>query len=177
MHSRRATLQFVGAGVLSLFGGPALARVPVDAPRRLKLNNLHTGECVKTTYWADGAYQFEALREIDHVLRDFRTGEVISIDRRLLDLLVLLQRRLDTKSDYEVISGYRSPATNAMLAAQGHGVAKHSLHTRGMAIDIRLADRRLDDVRRAARQLRSGGVGYYPKSNFVHVDVGRVRYW
>lgn len=146
-------------------------------PRTLGFQNLHTGETLKATYWANGAFQFEALSAIDHILRDFRSGEVTAIDRRLLDTLVTLQQRLGSKGPFEVISGYRSPKTNAMMRAQGHGVAKHSLHMVGKAIDIRLPDRALADVRNTALSMRAGGVGYYPKSDFVHVDVGRVRRW
>jgi uncharacterized protein YcbK (DUF882 family) len=111
------------------------------------------------------------------VLRDHRSDEVSPIDTRLLDLLHTLSDKLDTTSQFHVISGYRSPATNAKLAEKSNGVARHSLHMDGLAIDIRLPGRELADVRRAAIALRSGGVGYYPGSNFVHMDVGRVRTW
>lgn len=177
VHSRRGLLGTAGAGLLSLLGGPILAFPRIGGPRKLKFLNLHTGERVQATYWDGHSYQFEALQEIDRVLRDHRTGEIMSMDRRLLDLLVMLRQRLDSSAAFHVISGYRSPKTNAKLAARSGGVAKKSLHTRGMAIDIRLPDRSLADVRRAALALKSGGVGYYPKSDFVHVDVGRVRRW
>jgi uncharacterized protein YcbK (DUF882 family) len=101
----------------------------------------------------------------------------MAIDLRLLDLLYALQLTLRTRTSFEVISGYRSPATNAMLASASDGVAKKSLHMQGMAIDIRLADRRLSTLREAALRLQAGGVGYYPRPDFVHVDVGRVRSW
>ncbi|MCP5367202.1 MAG: DUF882 domain-containing protein [Hyphomicrobiales bacterium] len=145
--------------------------------RTLAYLNLHTGEKVTATYWADGAYLDDGLGEMDRVLRDFRTGEVTDMDRRLYDLLHALRRRLDTDAPFHVISGYRSPRTNAALAQAGGGVAKRSLHMRGMAIDIRVPGRSLKALHRAARSLRGGGVGLYPRSNFVHVDVGRVRYW
>jgi uncharacterized protein YcbK (DUF882 family) len=111
------------------------------------------------------------------VLRDFRTDESHPIDRRLLDLLHNLSQRVGTRAPFQVISGYRSPATNAMLRAESSGVASRSLHMQGMAIDIALQDVALADLRQAALDLQSGGVGYYPTSGFVHVDVGRVRRW
>jgi uncharacterized protein YcbK (DUF882 family) len=145
--------------------------------RTLFLHNLHTGESARTTYWAEGRYIADGLGRIGWLLRDFRSGEVHAIDQRLLDLLVTLSGRLGTREPFEVISGYRSPATNAMLAATTGGVAAASLHMAGMAIDIRVPGRPLARVRDAARSLEGGGVGYYPASDFVHVDVGRVRAW
>ena len=127
--------------------------------------------------WADGAYVPEALAAIDHLLRDFRNGEVHAIEPRLLDLLSVLHAKLETVAPFDVISGYRSPATNAMLHAEHAGVAAKSLHMQGMAIDIRVADRALDALHATALGLRAGGVGYYPQADFVHVDVGRVRRW
>jgi uncharacterized protein YcbK (DUF882 family) len=162
----------------SLPGG-SFASVPATfAPeRKLRFYNTHTDEQLNTTYWAQGAYQSEGLREIYHVLRDHRSGDVSSIDVRLLDLLYLLSASLHTSERFHVISGYRSPATNALLSRKGGGVAKHSLHMDGLAIDICVPGRNLADVRRAAVALNGGGVGYYPASDFVHVDVGRVRTW
>ena len=148
-----------------------------DEPRALAFRNLHTGESVDVVYRADGEIDAGALREIDWVLRDFRTGEARQVDRRLLDLLWRLRAGLDTQEPYEVISGYRSPATNAKLAREGRGVSRGSLHMRAMAIDVRIPDRPLTVLRDTALALRLGGVGYYPASNFVHVDVGRVRWW
>ena len=145
--------------------------------RRLALYNLHTGESADLVYWADGAYVPDALGRIDHVLRDFRTGEVRGIDRRLLDLLVRLNGRLESNEPFHVISGYRSPHTNMMLASASEGVARHSLHMEGMAIDVRIPNRSLGALRAAALSLGGGGVGYYQASDFVHVDVGRVRSW
>jgi uncharacterized protein YcbK (DUF882 family) len=129
--------------------------VPTNAgPRRLAFYNLHTGERVASTYWADGRYITDHLRDIDRVLRDFRTGDVTPIDRNLLDLLHVLQRDLDTREPFHVISGYRSPRTNEKLRHEGGGgVATNSLHTVGQAIDIRVPGRRLADVRRAAMAL------------------------
>ncbi len=111
------------------------------------------------------------------MLRDHRTGDRFTIDPELFDLLHLLQRRLGTRQEFHVISAYRSPASNEMLAARSNGVAKASLHTIGKAIDVRLPGRRLFDLRAAALSMQMGGVGYYPGSDFVHLDTGRVRFW
>ncbi len=150
---------------------------PETEPRALAFRNLHTGEAVDVIYRADGQLDQGALREIDWVLRDFRTGEARQVDRRLLDLLWRLRSALDTTEPYEVISGYRSPTTNAMLRREGRGVSRGSLHMQARAIDVRVPDRPLTALRDAALALRLGGVGYYAASNFVHVDVGRVRFW
>lgn len=147
------------------------------APRALNLLNTHTGECFAGTYWADGGYVPGALGEISKVLRDHRTGDRHDMDVRLLDLLTALRSTLDTHEPFNVISGYRSPKTNRILAASSHGVARRSLHMAGQAMDIRVPGRDLRLVQRAALALKQGGVGYYPASDFVHVDVGRVRRW
>jgi uncharacterized protein YcbK (DUF882 family) len=160
-----------------LLAKPRPARAtPLDR-RRLSFRSLHTGETLDRVYWTEGRYIPEALADIDYTLRDFRNGEVHRIDPALLDLLVRLRARLGTDAPFEVISGYRSPQTNAMLAAASEGVARHSLHLEGMAIDIRVPGRSLATLHQAALDLAGGGVGYYPASDFVHVDVGRVRHW
>jgi uncharacterized protein YcbK (DUF882 family) len=175
MRTRRAALR---AG-LSLFAGgivsPAFSKVP--EVRSLAFDNLHTGEKLSVDYWTAGGYRPDALSAVNHVLRDYRNGEEHAIDPKLLDLLNVLHRSLGSNAPFSVISGYRSPATNAAMHEHSAGVASHSLHMQGMAIDIRLADRDLKDLHAAARGLRAGGVGYYPELDFVHVDVGRVRYW
>lgn len=145
--------------------------------RKLHLVNLHTGESLKTVYWSGGKYLSKALTDIDHVLRDHRTGEIRPIDTRLLDLLYVIGKRLETQRPFHIISGYRSPATNSFLRKKGYGVARHSLHMQGKAVDIRMPACDLSSLRHVAIALREGGVGYYPRANFVHVDVGRVRYW
>jgi uncharacterized protein YcbK (DUF882 family) len=161
--------------------GDLLARTatPMPAPqaRRLAFDNLHTGEKLDVAYWENGAYVPGALAAVNHVLRDHRNNEVHEIEPRLLDLLTALSQRLDAGPQFEVISGYRSPATNAMLHAESSEVARSSLHTQGMAIDIRMAGLDLAYLHSAALGLDLGGVGYYPSSDFVHVDVGRVRRW
>jgi uncharacterized protein YcbK (DUF882 family) len=156
----------------------AIARTTVQLRRRsLKFYALHTGESLTATYWENGRYIPEELDRVNYVLRDFRANEVKPIDPALLDLLTQIQHRLSTNESFQVISGYRSPLTNAMLHANSEGVAVHSLHIEGKAIDIRVPGRTLEQLRGAALALRDGGVGYYPKSDFVHVDTGRVRFW
>jgi uncharacterized protein YcbK (DUF882 family) len=145
--------------------------------RSLYLYNLHTGESLKTVYWSRGKYISEALVDINYILRDHRTGEIESIDKRLLDLLYAISKRLGTQDPFKIISGYRSPSTNAILCKRSSGVAKGSLHQKGKAADIRVPGCELSLLRNTALALKGGGVGFYPKSNFVHVDVGRVRYW
>jgi uncharacterized protein YcbK (DUF882 family) len=149
-------------------------------PRRVKFHNLHTDEKLDAVYWEDGHYVPDALHAVNHVLRDFRTGDTHMMDPGLLDLLVAVQAKTETKSPFYVISGYRSPRTNAMLRAEGGeatGVAKKSMHLEGKAIDLRLADVQLSHLHNAALSLGGGGVGYYPTSDFVHMDVGPVRQW
>lgn len=176
-RGRRQVMLMGISALASVFARPAIAVPRGDDRRRLSFHNLHTGESLDAVYWADGSYVPDVLRRIDTVLRDFRTGDVHPIDRRLLDLLVRLRQKLGTTESVHVISGYRSPNTNAMLRAHSEGVASHSLHMDGMAIDLRVPGRALRDVRAAALDLGGGGVGYYPASDFVHVDVGRVRHW
>ena len=147
--------------------------------RALALDNIHTGEKLRVDYWIDGAYQAQALAQADHMLRDFRTGDIHPIAPALLDLVAALRGQLETAAPVSVISGYRSPATNAMLRGEhAHsGVASQSLHMQGLAMDLRIEGRSLADIHAMALALRGGGVGYYPTSDFVHMDVGRVRRW
>jgi uncharacterized protein YcbK (DUF882 family) len=149
-------------------------------PRRLNFHNLHTDEKLDAVYWEDGHYVPDALHAVNHVLRDFRTGDVHMIDPGLLDLLVAVRAKTETQSPFYVISGYRSPQTNAMLRDEGGaatGVARKSMHLEGKAIDLRLGDVQLAHLHNAALSLGGGGVGYYPTSDFVHMDVGPVRQW
>ena len=173
---RRDLLKFGAASALMATPGLAAA-AQLDGPRELAFHNLHTGESLKAIFWDQGDYVPDALQAVNHVLRDFRTGDVHPIDPELLTLLDRLQRRVETRSPFQVISGYRSPRTNAMLHEHSAGVANKSLHMQGMAIDIRLQDIALSDLHNAALSLQGGGVGYYPTSDFVHVDVGRIRRW
>jgi len=173
---RRSVLRLGFGLVTSLGAAPAFGRA-VPSSRTLAFDNVHTGERLEATYWESGAYHPDALAAIDHILRDYRTDEKIEMDTRLLDLLHALQATLGSRRRYEVLSAYRSPSTNAALFEEGHGVAEHSFHMAGKAIDIRLPGRSLPVLRRAALRLRRGGVGYYPHSGFVHVDVGPLRRW
>ena len=178
MIGRRSLLEKAGAtAVVSAFSGPALASLALPAERTLSFVHLHTGERLDATYWADGAYIPDELAAIDRLLRDFRSGDVRPIDPRLLDVLYDLRRDMRTNRPFEVISGYRSPATNAALRRKSRAVAKKSYHMRGMAIDLRLPGRGLRQLRHAALGQRAGGVGYYPNSGFIHLDVGPMRRW
>jgi uncharacterized protein YcbK (DUF882 family) len=176
--NRRRFLSVAGlAGASLLLGRSARADAPLPSARALAFVNTHTGEKVSATYWADGRYVPGALAAIDRVLRDHRTGDVIEVDRRLLEVLHALRRDLGTEAPYHVISCYRSPRTNAKLRAAGRAVAENSLHMLGKAMDVRVPGVALDDLHRAAVARKAGGVGYYAGPSFVHVDVGRIRYW
>lgn len=176
LNRRRFLQLFAGAGA-ALASPLAAAGTVLRPERRLTLFNTHTGERISALYWADGDYLPESLAEISHVLRDHRSNKTHAIDPRLLDLLFELQCKVDNHRELHVISGYRSPETNAMLRASSGGVARRSLHMEGKAIDINLPGCELRDLHKAALALRSGGVGYYPRSGFIHVDTGRVRSW
>jgi uncharacterized protein YcbK (DUF882 family) len=181
MLNRRAFLKWSLAGGAALLGAPSWARTgevqASAAERHLRLYNTHTDEQLTATYWAEGEYQDSEVAAIDRLLRDHRNNEVRAIDRRLFDILYALQQQVGARGRFEVISGYRSPATNNQLRREGSGVARDSLHTHGQAIDIRLPGIALADLRQIALGLRAGGVGYYPASNFLHLDTGRVRAW
>lgn len=176
LYNRRKILK-LGACVAIASALPWRALRAETPERRLGFYNIHTGESFRRVYWAQGAYDPQALTEINHVMRDHRTNEVADMAPALLDLLSALRITLDSDESLHLISGYRSPATNAKLAARSGQVAKRSLHLDGKAADIFLPGRSLEALHGAALKLRAGGVGYYPKSRFVHVDVGRVRRW
>ncbi|HEV8016748.1 MAG TPA: YcbK family protein [Stellaceae bacterium] len=181
-HARRDVLGFVAAAATGLiaaanFATPALALPRGPAKRVLAFHHLHTGESLDLVYWADGQYLPDATHRIALLLRDFRNDEIHPIDPKLLDLLARLRGTLRSASPYLVIGGYRSPETNEMLQETTEGVASNSLHMVGQAIDLRVPGRALSAVRRAAIGMKAGGVGYYPHSDFVHVDVGPVRHW
>ncbi len=185
LMSRRSFLSTLAIGVpLVATASPALATtlaVPVPsvaAPTRaLSFAHTHTGEHLAVEYFSGGRYVPDALAAVNHLLRDFRTGDVHDIDAGLLDLLHQVTTLTGTARPYQVISGYRSPKTNAMLRQRSEGVAAGSLHMQGQAIDIRLADIPLAKLRQAAISAGRGGVGFYPASDFVHVDTGRIRTW
>ena len=173
LDRRRVLAAGLGLAVPTLGASAAAA----SAPRSLSILNLHTGEKLAATYFEGGRYLPDALAALDRVLRDHRTGEVHPIAPGLIDLVADLAGQFGSPDAVQIISGYRSPASNAALRARSSGVATRSLHMQGMAMDIRVPGAPLERLRNAALALRRGGVGYYPASNFVHVDVGKVRQW
>jgi len=177
IQHRRRFLQLGFGAAASLAMPSAFANIITSPERKLSLLNLHTGENINATYWAEGQYQTSELHAINRVLRDHRTGDVIDMDSDLIELLNILHHKMDGKQAFHVISGYRSAKTNAMLNKKSSGVAKKSLHMQGRAIDIRLPGRQLASLQQAAMQLHAGGVGYYSRSDFIHIDTGRVRSW
>lgn len=176
MLSRRKFL-VLGSSFVAATATPALATLVLPKPsprfsvRKLALYNIHTGETFEGTYWRENAYDKKALERLAHVLRDRRNNQKHPIDPRLFDALHRLQSTLGTKDPYQVICGYRSRETNAKLHKKNRGVAKNSLHMKGKAIDITLEHIPLKELCNAARSLKTGGVGYYPRSNFIHMDI------
>jgi uncharacterized protein YcbK (DUF882 family) len=181
LHS--AAMLAAVVAVPALWSGTARASAALaPGPRRLAFYHTHTSETLDIVYSENGAYVPDALQEIHHLFRDFRTGDTHRIDPALLDLLHDVQQATggtpgSGKGRFEIISAYRSPATNHMLANRSNGVADHSLHLQGQAIDVRLPGVATADLHRAALRRAGGGVGYYPQSDFVHLDTGRVRRW
>lgn len=173
--SRRRLL--LAAAVVSPLVGAATRSIAAAVPRDLSFVHLHTGEKLEVAYFDRGTYRPDALAALNHLLRDFRSGDVGVIDPALFDLLHALRRTTASREPFQVISGFRSSATNETLRLRSSGVASASLHRSGRAIDVRLAGVTLERLRDAARSLQFGGVGYYPRSDFVHVDTGRVRFW
>jgi uncharacterized protein YcbK (DUF882 family) len=145
--------------------------------KTLAFEHTHTGDKLKLTYFERGRYIEEALQEINYLLRDFRTDAVHPIDTALLDQLFILKQILSVKKPFHIISGYRSPLTNSQLRKHSSGVAEHSFHMQGRAIDIRVEGLSTKTIRKAALTMAQGGVGYYPRDNFVHLDTGRFRTW
>ncbi len=178
--SRRDVLRTAaGAAVAGAMFAPmqALAAINVSPCRELSFLNLHTGERLKAEYWANGRYNHDALSSINWFLRDYRNNQTHAIDPRLLDLIHVLHDKVRSAEPFHVISGYRSPQTNAMLHQRSCEVAKKSMHLEGRAIDIRLPGLGLKHLQDAALSLKAGGVGYYPSDDFVHVDTGPIRRW
>ncbi len=178
--SRRRFLRNLACGTLLSLGTPAIAhaakgRLPIH--KSLAFQHTHTGDALKLTYFEKGRYIKSALREIDYVLRDFRSGDVYPIDVGLLDQLYDLKLLLGTNRPFDIISGYRSPGTNSKLRHESSGVAIHSFHMQGRAIDIRIEGINCRHIRNAALALQRGGVGFYPASEFVHLDTGKFRIW
>jgi uncharacterized protein YcbK (DUF882 family) len=182
--SRRAFMGAVAAAAPALLIPGTSFATPLGEPpaassatRALRFIHTHTSERLTVEYFTKGDYLPDALTTVNQFLRDFRTGDVHDIDPGLLDLLHGVAARTETDRPFQVISGYRSPVTNGMLRRRSEGVAAHSLHMEGKAIDIRLADVPLPKLRAAALDAKIGGVGYYAASDFVHVDTGRIRFW
>lgn len=176
-HNRR---EFIGKS-LQIITGIALLSPAHSIAKKLDVRDLsfyhtHTGKELDVTYKIAGRYDPIALKKVNYHLRDFRTHETHPISPKLLDILYKIKKQAGGGT-YEVISGYRSPKTNSMLRSRSNGVAKRSLHMKGMAIDVRLSGLRTKDLRDIARSIKGGGVGYYAKSDFVHLDTGRVRIW
>lgn len=167
------------AAATGLASSPALGAVGdiLTPERRISFYNTHTGEKLETVYWSGGKYLPDALSEINHILRDHRTGSVRPIDTSLLDLLYALNGKLCAKKPFHIISGYRTPETNKLLRHRSKKVASKSLHMKGKAIDIRLPGCDLSHLRQAALELKGGGVGMYSRSNFLHLDTGQFRIW
>jgi uncharacterized protein YcbK (DUF882 family) len=145
--------------------------------RRVRMYSGRTGESIDTIYWIEGEYIPEVLKEINHFMRDWRTNGVVKMDARTVDIMAAAHRLMDVSEPYMLLSGYRSPQTNAMLRSRSRGVAKNSLHMRGQAADLRLKSRSVHQMAKAASACASGGVGTYNRSNFVHMDCGPVRSW
>ena len=178
MNNRRSFLKS-SVAVASALALPSLARAAIAAPheRSLRFYNTHTGETLRTMFWSDGQFIPEALQDINHLLRDHRNDKVAAMDPELMVLLERVSSQFSNHEVIHVISGYRSPETNQMLAESTGGVARHSMHLEGKAIDVRIPGRDLERLHKAALALKGGGVGYYPDSQFVHMDTGRVRHW
>lgn len=179
-YSRRDFLRLgataIAAGLIPI---PALAatRTNISLQRNISFYNTHTGESIDICYFDKGRYCPDALNQINYILRDHRTQEVQRMDLGLVETLYAIKEKVGSGTPLHIISGYRSPATNAMLRKTTHGVAKTSYHTKGKAIDIRIpgySSRRLRDV---CISMQAGGVGYYGDSNFVHLDTGPIRAW
>ena len=182
------TFEFSRRGILGVFAATNVAAAPVMANafgvirgagdyRRIRMYSGRTGESLDTVYWVDGKYIRAALNEINVFMRDWRTGKVIGIDPRTIDIAAASHRLLQTNEPYMMLSGYRSPKTNAMLRSRSGGVARNSLHMTGKAADLRLKSRSVNQMYKAASACRAGGVGKYSSSNFVHMDCGPLRTW
>lgn len=174
--------------LLGAFAASTVAAAPVAANafgllrgagdiRKLAMYNGRTGESIDMIYWINGDYIRPALEEINFFMRDWRRDEVHQIDTRTIDVMAAAHNLLETNEPYTLLSGYRSPATNAMLRANSRGVARNSRHMQGEAADLRLSSRSVSQVARAAAACEAGGVGRYSGSNFVHMDCGPVRTW
>ncbi len=182
LKSRRLFLKGLACGsAVALTGMPGIVQAAASwkqqPAKKLNFYNLHTDEKLSMTYFEDGQYVSGAMQEINYLLRDHRSGDVHNMDPDLFNLLYDLQNSLGGNKTIQVISAYRSPATNMMLKRSSSGVAKKSLHMLGQAIDIRIEGVDSKIIQQAGMAMKRGGVGYYRKSDFVHIDTGRVRSW
>lgn len=187
--SRRSDTGFSRRALLGIFAATMVTAAPTFSKaagflrggagdiRRIRMYSGRTGEQLDTIYWIDGHYVPEAVREVTYFMRDWRNNEMIGIDTRTIDILTATHRLVDVNRPYMLLSGFRSPQTNAMLRATSSGVARDSLHMRGQAVDVRLEGRSVSQVASAAERCSAGGVGRYSGSNFVHMDCGAVRQW
>ncbi len=175
--SRRAFTLGCAAGLCLPWSATRGSTQLVYPDRSLSLHNVHTGESENVIFWSAGHYLESGLNQINWLMRDFRTGEVKAIDPRLLNVLYLLKRKVETDKPVLVLSGFRSKTTNDMLRKTTEGVARRSFHMAGRAIDIRMDRVKSANIQKAALRIGGGGVGYYPSSNFVHLDTGPVRTW
>lgn len=175
-------------GLLGVFAATAVVAAPTYSNafgllrgagdiRRIRMYSGRTGESIDTIYWIEGEYIPEVIKEVNHFMRDWRNDQTAKMDTRNYDIIAAAHRLLDVKEPYMMLSGYRSPATNAMLRSQSRGVAKNSLHMVGQAADLRMKSRSVKQIARAAEACSAGGVGHYYGSNFVHMDCGPVRTW
>ncbi|MCT4557992.1 MAG: DUF882 domain-containing protein [Pelagimonas sp.] len=175
-------------GLLGAFAASAVVAAPTYSNaagflrgagdiRRLRMYSGRTGERIDMIYWIEGHYLADAIKEVNYFMRDWRTNDVKKIDTRTLDIMAAAHNLMDVTEPYMLISGYRSPKTNAMLRSRSRGVAKNSRHLKGQAADLRLSSRSVGQMARAASACAGGGVGRYSKSNFVHMDCGPVRTW
>lgn len=179
---------FTRRGLLGAFAATTLTAAPTYSNaagflrgagdiRRLRMYSGRTGERIDMIYWIEGQYLADAIKEINYFMRDWRTDDVKNIDARTVDIMCAAHNLLDCSEPYMLISGYRSPKTNAMLRSRSSGVAKNSRHLRGEAADLRLSSRSVSQMAKAAAACRAGGVGRYSSSDFVHMDCGPVRSW
>jgi uncharacterized protein YcbK (DUF882 family) len=182
------TFGFTRRGLLGAFAATAVTAAPLLTGvaayakgagdiRRIRMYSARTGETVDTIYWIEGEYIPEVVKELNHFMRDWRTGDTVKMDLRTVDIMAASHRLMDVSEPYMLLSGYRSPKTNAMLRSNSKGVAKNSLHMKGQAADLRLASRSTGQMAKAAAACSAGGVGRYSRSNFVHMDCGPVRSW
>jgi uncharacterized protein YcbK (DUF882 family) len=179
LRSRRDFLRLAGgvAAMAITGGGSASAAKPLVADRSLAFLSINTGERLEADYCVGGRYQPDVMRAVGHLLRDHRTDRIHAIDPALLDQLFILRRSLGSGEPFHVVCGYRSPETNAFARRHRRGVARNSYHVDGRAVDVFLPDRDLRQLRTAALGMAAGGVGYYPRSGFVHLDTGPIRTW